>query len=87
MPKPAVAPPEITVTTACPLDCPDACTLDVTLRGGRITKIDGSTENHITERIHLRQGAPIPANASMATIACSIRRSAAAQKARANSSA
>lgn len=49
MPKPGVAPPESTVTTACPLDCPDACTLSVTLRGGRITKIDGSKENHITD--------------------------------------
>src|SRR6185436_16129313 len=48
MPKPGVAPPESTVTTACPLDCPDACTLDVTVRGGRVTKIDGSTQNHIT---------------------------------------
>jgi len=48
MPKPGVAPPESTVSTACPLDCPDACTLDVTVRGGRVTKIDGSTENHIT---------------------------------------
>jgi anaerobic selenocysteine-containing dehydrogenase len=48
MPKPGVAPPESTVTTACPLDCPDACTLDVTVRGGRVTKIDGSIENHIT---------------------------------------
>ena len=48
MPKPGVAPPESTVTTACPLDCPDACTLTVTVRGGRVTKIDGSTENHIT---------------------------------------
>jgi len=48
MPKPGVAPSESTVTTACPLDCPDACTLNVTLRGGRITKIDGSNENHIT---------------------------------------
>ena len=48
MPKPGVAPPESTVTTACPLDCPDACTLDVTVRGGRVTKIDGSKENHIT---------------------------------------
>ncbi len=49
MPKPGVAPPESTVTTACPLDCPDACTLSVTVRGGRITKIDGSTDNHITD--------------------------------------
>lgn len=49
MPKPAVAPPESTVTTACPLDCPDACTVDVTVRGGRVIKIDGSKENHITD--------------------------------------
>ena len=49
MAKPGVAPPESTVTTACPLDCPDACTLDVTVKGGRITKIDGSRENHITK--------------------------------------
>ncbi len=48
MPKPAVAPPESTVETACPLDCPDACTLQVSLRGGRITKIDGSDSNQIT---------------------------------------
>ncbi len=48
MPPPAVAPPESHATTACPLDCPDACTLTVTLRGGRITKIDGSTESEIT---------------------------------------
>jgi anaerobic selenocysteine-containing dehydrogenase len=48
MPKPAVAPPESTVETACPLDCPDACTLNVTLRGGRISKIDGSDSNQIT---------------------------------------
>lgn len=49
MAKPAVAPPESVVTTACPLDCPDACTLNVTVRGGRVVKIDGSTENHITD--------------------------------------
>jgi anaerobic selenocysteine-containing dehydrogenase len=49
MPKPGIAPTETTVTTACPLDCPDACTVDVTVRGGRVTKIDGSKENHITD--------------------------------------
>ena len=48
MPKPAVAPPESVVQTACPLDCPDACTLNVTVRGGRVTKVDGANENHIT---------------------------------------
>jgi anaerobic selenocysteine-containing dehydrogenase len=48
MPRPAPAPPESHVETACPLDCPDACTLVVTLRGGRISKIDGSKDNEIT---------------------------------------
>jgi anaerobic selenocysteine-containing dehydrogenase len=48
MPRPAPAPPESHVETACPLDCPDACTLVVTLRGGRISKIEGSKDNDIT---------------------------------------
>jgi anaerobic selenocysteine-containing dehydrogenase len=46
------APPETwgrsTVRTACPLDCPDACTLDVTVEKGRIEKIDGGDENPVT---------------------------------------
>ena len=48
MVRPALAMPESHVQTACPLDCPDACTINVTLRGGRITKIDGATENEVT---------------------------------------
>ena len=48
MPRPAIAPPESHVETACPLDCPDACTLSITLRGGRVIRIDGSPENEIT---------------------------------------
>jgi anaerobic selenocysteine-containing dehydrogenase len=32
----------------CPLDCPDSCTLDVTLQDGRITSIDGSSLNPVT---------------------------------------
>ena len=47
--RPAPAPPESHVETACPLDCPDACTLTVTLRGGRITRIEGSSTNEITD--------------------------------------
>jgi anaerobic selenocysteine-containing dehydrogenase len=31
-----------TVHTACPLDCPDSCSLAVSIEGGRIQKIDGS---------------------------------------------
>jgi anaerobic selenocysteine-containing dehydrogenase len=49
MARPAPAPPESHVETACPLDCPDACTITVTLRGGRIKKIDGSRENDVTK--------------------------------------
>src|SRR5215471_8868819 len=37
-----------TVRTACPLDCPDACSLDVTVENGRIRKIDGGTDNPVT---------------------------------------
>ncbi len=36
------------VDTVCPLDCPDACSLDVTLQDGRITSIDGSPHNTTT---------------------------------------
>lgn len=46
------APPETwgrsTVRTACPLDCPDACTLDVTVERGRIETIDGGDDNPVT---------------------------------------
>ena len=37
-----------TVRTACPLDCPDSCTLDVTVEKGRVTKIDGGDTNPVT---------------------------------------
>jgi anaerobic selenocysteine-containing dehydrogenase len=39
-----------TVRTACPLDCPDSCTLDVTVEKGRILKIDGGDANPATRR-------------------------------------
>ena len=37
-----------TVETACPLDCPDSCTLHVTVEKGRIVKIDGGNVNPST---------------------------------------
>ena len=37
-----------TVRTACPLDCPDSCTLDVTVEKGRVIKIDGGATNPVT---------------------------------------
>ena len=47
------APPETwgnsTIRTACPLDCPDSCTIDVTVEKGRIVKIDGGDANPTTQ--------------------------------------
>ena len=40
--------PAHVVETVGPLDCPDSCTLDVTLQEGRITAIDGSSLNPVT---------------------------------------
>lgn len=40
--------PEHVVGTVCPLDCPDSCSLDVTVQDGRITTIDGSDANRVT---------------------------------------
>ncbi|MEP6916313.1 MAG: molybdopterin-dependent oxidoreductase, partial [Acidobacteriota bacterium] len=38
-----------TIRTACPLDCPDSCALDVTVEKGRVVKIDGSADNRVTD--------------------------------------
>ena len=38
----------IVVDSACPLDCPDACSLSVTLQHGKIVKIDGSNRQPVT---------------------------------------
>ena len=47
-PAPSLAPVHV-VETACPLDCPDGCSLNVTIQDSRITAIDGSTSNPITD--------------------------------------
>ena len=36
------------VATVCPLDCPDSCSLDVTVQDGRIVGVDGSSLNPVT---------------------------------------
>jgi anaerobic selenocysteine-containing dehydrogenase len=60
MADPAIAPPRSwgrsTVQTACPLDCPDACSLSVTVERGQVTNIDGnrlapSTEGYICGKV------------------------------------
>lgn len=35
--------------SACPLDCPDACSLEVQLQDGRVVKLDGSRLNPLTQ--------------------------------------
>ncbi|MGH9241889.1 MAG: molybdopterin-dependent oxidoreductase, partial [Vicinamibacterales bacterium] len=40
---------EHTVSTVCPLDCPDSCSLDVRIQDGKITSIDGSSLNPVTD--------------------------------------
>jgi anaerobic selenocysteine-containing dehydrogenase len=35
--------------SACPLDCPDACSLDVRVEDGRVVKLDGNRANPLTE--------------------------------------
>ncbi len=37
-----------TVDTACPLDCPDACSLEVTVENGKVLSIDGSHTHDAT---------------------------------------
>jgi anaerobic selenocysteine-containing dehydrogenase len=37
-----------TFDSACPLDCPDACSLSVAVEDGRVVKLDGSRRNPFT---------------------------------------
>jgi anaerobic selenocysteine-containing dehydrogenase len=45
---PARAKHDRTVETACPLDCPDSCSLSVSVDNGRVVKIDGSDRAAVT---------------------------------------
>ena len=38
-----------TVDTACPLDCPDTCSLSVSVERGKVVAIDGSTREPVTD--------------------------------------
>ena len=37
------------VDTACPLDCPDSCSLSVSVQNGKVRTIDGSRRNPVTD--------------------------------------
>ena len=45
----ALGGPPSVVETSCPLDCPDACSLAVTVQHGKIVTIDGSHANPTTD--------------------------------------
>src|SRR5262245_46428906 len=47
--EPSLGGPAVVVETSCPLDCPDACSLAVTVQHGKIIQIDGSRKNPITD--------------------------------------
>src|SRR5437667_9616942 len=47
--SPVLGGPASIVETACPLDCPDACSLAVTVQHGKVIEIDGSHKNPVTE--------------------------------------
>jgi len=48
MAEPVLGGPATIVETACPLDCPDACSLAVTVQRGKVINIDGSQKNPVT---------------------------------------
>jgi anaerobic selenocysteine-containing dehydrogenase len=49
MSEPVFSGPATVVETACPLDCPDACSLAVSVQKGKIVTIDGSRKNPVTD--------------------------------------
>ena len=46
--EPVLRGPASVVETACPLDCPDACSLAVTVQHGKVIALDGSERNPVT---------------------------------------
>ncbi|HVH26695.1 MAG TPA: molybdopterin-dependent oxidoreductase [Vicinamibacterales bacterium] len=47
--EPVLGGPTSIVDTACPLDCPDACTLSVKVQHGKVISLDGSRRNPVTD--------------------------------------
>jgi anaerobic selenocysteine-containing dehydrogenase len=45
----ALGGPASVVETACPLDCPDSCTLAVTVQHGKLVTLDGGHKNPVTD--------------------------------------
>jgi anaerobic selenocysteine-containing dehydrogenase len=49
MTEPVAPPTSALHASACPLDCPDACSLEVRVTDGRVVKVDGSRLNPVTQ--------------------------------------
>src|SRR6185295_9263027 len=47
--EPILGGPASVIETACPLDCPDSCSLAVTVQHGKVVTIDGSSKNPVTD--------------------------------------
>ena len=47
--EPQLNGPVSVVDTACPLDCPDSCSLSVSVQNGKVINIDGSHRNPVTD--------------------------------------
>src|SRR6476660_5190405 len=47
--EPILGGPASVVETACPLDCPDSCSLAVTMQRGKSVTIDGAHRNPVTD--------------------------------------
>src|SRR3954467_15676212 len=47
--EPILGGPASVIETACPLDCPDACSLAVTVQHGKLITIDGSHKSPTTD--------------------------------------
>ena len=70
--------------TACPLDCPDTCAIDVTVQDGRITRIDAAPGNPTPTGGSAPRCASTPSGCTVLT-GCSRRSCAPAPRARASS--
>ena len=74
--------------TACPLDCPDSCSLAVTVQQGRVDRDRRRrTKNPVTDGYICAKVRELRRTASTVPIGCSIRRCAPDERARAVSSA
>jgi anaerobic selenocysteine-containing dehydrogenase len=62
-PSATAAPAKTTVKTACPMDCPDACSLEAEVVDGRVTALRASSANRVTADFMCSKMTAYPARA------------------------